>query len=80
MMEGGRLVAVLCLVFLLTETGLHVVSQLSSWCSIVQSTNIRTTSPTDVSVVQLSLYVFVFQSTCLKPFKWTGFSVLELTA
>jgi hypothetical protein len=54
MMEGGRLVAVLCLVFLLTETGLHVVSQLSGWCSVVQSTNIRTTSPTDVSVVKLS--------------------------
>lgn len=48
MVEGGRLVAVLCLVFLLTETGLHVVSQLSGWCSVVQP--IRSVPPPDVSV------------------------------
>jgi hypothetical protein len=51
MMEGGRLVAVLVLVFLLTETGLHVVSQLGGWCSLVQPPA-RTHLSTDVSLVR----------------------------
>lgn len=50
MLEGGRLLAMLLLVFLLTETGLHVVNQLSGWCTLQQPTR-ATNSPRDVSVV-----------------------------
>ena len=33
MLEGGRVVAVFFLVFLLTETGVQILGQLSGWCS-----------------------------------------------
>ena len=58
MMEGGRLVAVLFLVFLLTETGLQVVSQLSGWC--VQPIRTPPPPPLDVSVVGLLTTILVF--------------------
>jgi len=32
MLEGGRVLAVFFLVFLLTETGVQIVGQLTGWC------------------------------------------------
>ena len=32
MLEGCRVVAVFCLVFLLTETGVKMVTELTGWC------------------------------------------------
>jgi len=39
MLEGGRVVAVFCLVFLLTETGVQIIGQMTGWCGPTDTTD-----------------------------------------